>query len=140
MSLYLDGSIVGKLLLAEPETSRVVQFVQRETEVVISSLARLEGLIIIHSLVAGGKLTEANAHKRRVRLDKLMAFPKVRTVPCRATIFQIAEAQLSTVYCPTLDRLHLAVMQDLGLRRLLTNDDQQAAAAHVLGFEVLMPR
>jgi hypothetical protein len=52
-----------------------------------------------------------------------------------------AESQIhGGAYCRTLDRLHLGVMEALGLNRLLTNDDQQAAAARALGFEVLMPR
>ena len=35
--------------------------------------------------------------------------------------------------------LHLAAMDELGVRRLLTNDAKQAAAARVLGYEVLHP-
>jgi hypothetical protein len=31
-------------------------------------------------------------------------------------------------------------MQLFNLRRLLTNDDTQAKAAHELGFEVILPR
>jgi hypothetical protein len=42
--------------------------------------------------------------------------------------------------CPTLDRLHLAAMQSLELRHLLTNDDAQARAARALGFSVVVPR
>ena len=45
-----------------------------------------------------------------------------------------------SVHCRTLDRLHLAAMQALGVRRLLTNDDIQTRAATALGFEVLRPR
>jgi predicted nucleic acid-binding protein len=39
-----------------------------------------------------------------------------------------------------LDRLHLAAMQALDVRRLLTNDEIQARAAAALGFEILRPR
>lgn len=44
-----------------------------------------------------------------------------------------------SVHCRTLDRLHLATMEALGLRRLLTNDVLQARAARALGFEVRTP-
>jgi hypothetical protein len=44
------------------------------------------------------------------------------------------------VHCPTLDRLHLAVMRSLDVRRLLTNDAAQARAARALGFAVMVPR
>ena len=56
----------------------------------------------------------------------------------------VAEAQVrplaSSLHCRTLDRLHLAVMQIIGVQRLLTNDDRQAAVARALGFEVSVPR
>ena len=44
------------------------------------------------------------------------------------------------MHCRTLDRLHLAAMEALGLRRLLTNDEIQGRAAKARGFEVLLPR
>ena len=44
-----------------------------------------------------------------------------------------------TFHCRTVDRLHLAAMDELGLRRLLTNDKAQAAAAAALGFTVITP-
>ena len=59
-------------------------------------------------------------------------------------VVDVAEGQARTLprdaYCPTLDRLHLAVMKSLDLRRLLTNDDAQARAARALGFSVVVPR
>jgi hypothetical protein len=39
----------------------------------------------------------------------------------------------------TLDRLHLAAMEELGLHRLMTHDVPQAEAARVLGYAVLSP-
>jgi predicted nucleic acid-binding protein len=39
----------------------------------------------------------------------------------------------------TLDRLHLAAMEELEVRRLMTNDAAQAAAAKALGWEVIVP-
>ncbi len=42
-------------------------------------------------------------------------------------------------YCRSLDRLHLAAMEELRLRRLMTLDDSQAKAASALGFTVLRP-
>ena len=56
-----------------------------------------------------------------------LAEQMVRSLPKRA-------------YCATLDRLHLAAMQALGISRLLTNDAAQAKAARQLGFDVTLPR
>jgi hypothetical protein len=56
-------------------------------------------------------------------------------------VFQLAILQHVSAqwHCRTLDRLHLAAMKELGLRRLLTNDAKQAAAARALGYEVVSP-
>jgi predicted nucleic acid-binding protein len=43
------------------------------------------------------------------------------------------------VHCRTLDRLHLAAMEELSLRRLMTTDTAQAAGGKALGFEVVSP-
>jgi hypothetical protein len=43
------------------------------------------------------------------------------------------------LHCRTLDRLHLAIMASIGMRRLLTNNDAQARAARRLGFDVFLP-
>jgi len=139
MSLYVDGSILIKLLRDEEDTPRVNEIARAEDEVVISTLARLEALIVIDAWVAGG-LSARAARQRRAALESMRGHPPFRFVPCRIAIFEIAEAQLPSAYCPTLDRLHLAVMQDQGLRRIFTNDGQQAFAARALGFEVIMPR
>ncbi len=57
------------------------------------------------------------------------------------SVFQTAKRQINSasVYCRTLDRLHLAAMEDLRVRRLLTNDSIQAEAASELGFQVIFP-
>ncbi len=61
-----------------------------------------------------------------------------------AEITDLAQRQVHSLArdasCPTLDRLHLAAMQSLELRHLLTNDDAQARAARALGFSVVVPR
>jgi hypothetical protein len=43
------------------------------------------------------------------------------------------------VHCRTLDRLHLAAVEALGLRRLMTNDVAEVAWARGLGVEVVFP-
>jgi predicted nucleic acid-binding protein len=57
------------------------------------------------------------------------------------TVFQRAIEQhlAGKRHCRSLDRLHLAAMDQLGQRRLLTNDAKQAAAARALNYEVVVP-
>lgn len=144
MSPYLDASCLLKLLFPEPETSRVLQLVAAEEHVVVSTLARLEALGQIHARAVGGLLTRPAARSLRDRLDAVLRQAPYEVVRTPSEVVDLAEAQVRPLsrdaYCPTLDRLHLAVMKALDLHRLLTNDDSQARAARALGFSVVVPR
>jgi predicted nucleic acid-binding protein len=62
--------------------------------------------------------------------------------PLAGSLFQTAlrqDREARRVHCRTLDRLHLAAMEELGLRRLMTTDTAEAAGAKALGFEVVSP-
>jgi hypothetical protein len=57
-------------------------------------------------------------------------------------VFQTALRQhrnSRNVHCRTLDRLHLAAMEELEVTRLMTHDDRQAKAAREAGFAVVQP-
>ncbi len=144
MSLYLDTSCLLKLLFLEPETPRVLQLVAEEEEVVVSTLARLEAIVQIHARATGGLLTRPAGRTLVARLEALLSQAPYDVVRATADIVDRAGEQVRSLpkdaYCPTLDRLHLAVMHELQIGRVLTNDDAQARAARVLGFSVLMPR
>jgi len=141
MSLYIDTSCLLKLFLEEPESARVQELFSAEEQVIVSSLVRLEALQSLHALRLGGAITPLQ-HKRLVKHleDKLRLPPfALRAFPLLA--IENAEKQnRQAVYCKTLDSLHLGAMETFGLDRLLTNDDQQAAAARALGFTVQLPR
>lgn len=144
MSLYADTSCLLKLLFPEPETPRVVALVAAEEHVVVSSLARLEACVQIHARVAGGLLGRSAARMLLGRLDALLRHAPYDLVRAPPEIIDLAEGEATALrrqtYCPTLDRLHLATMKSLELRRLLTNDDAQGRAARAMGFAVVTPR
>jgi predicted nucleic acid-binding protein len=144
VSLYLDTSCLLKMLFPEPETSRVIQLVAGEEHVVVSSLARLETLVQVHARTVGGLLTRAAARSLIERLDELLRRDPYEVVRTPTEIVDLAEGQVRPLprraYCPTLDRLHLAVMRLLDLHRLLTNDGAQARAARAIGFSAVVPR
>ncbi len=142
MSLYIDTSCLLKLVFVEPESARVHHLIQAEPQVTVSTLAELEAEQILWAQLLGGGLSRRDHLRLGGFLKNLRgATPFVhKTVP--HDLAQIARRQIrdSNIYCRTPDRLHLAAMEALGIRRLLTNDDQQAAAARSLGFGVVLPR
>ena len=112
-----------------------------ETRVVVSALTELEAEVQLRAKWLGGAVTKARYDAYRTRLAsfrKLSPF-EFRELP--GAVFQAAVRQhvAAKWHCRTLDRLHLAAMSELGLRRLLTNDGKQASAARALGFDVVSP-
>src|SRR5262249_20782974 len=140
--IYLDTSCLLKLLLDEPESEAVRLAVASEPEVIISVLAELEAMA---QLRAGWRAGEYREQRYRAYLRQLSAFRDIdpfRFRPVAGSVFQTAMRQdrrAGRVHCRTIDRLHLAAIEDLGIRRLMTNDASEAAAAQVLGFEVVTP-
>jgi predicted nucleic acid-binding protein len=141
MSLYIDTSCLLKLFFVEPESERVRELVTREPQVIISTLARLEAAQCLLASRLAGDVSRTQLRRLSSRIAEMLQTPPFEVAEFPAAAVSVSERQSSRgVYCRTLDRLHLGAMEELGLRRLLTNDDQQAVAARALGFEVLMPR
>lgn len=140
--LYIDTSSLLKLFIREPETAAVRRLIEIEPAVVVSSLARLETVVQLKAAWKGGDLTRAQYTRAVGQAAVVLAGEpfEIRSLP--GTVFQIALRQHESfrdVHCRSLDRLHLAAMEELGIRRLMTNDAKQADAARAMGIEVLVP-
>ena len=142
MSLYLDTSCLWKLLVSEPGSAETRTIVEAEPRVVVSSLSELEVEVNLRALLLGGGLRQRRHDGFIAKLVELRDTPPLvhQTVSLDLVRLALEQARTSSGYCRTLDRLHLAAMEALGIQRLLTNDDQQAAAARALGFGVVLPR
>jgi predicted nucleic acid-binding protein len=144
VSLYVDTSCFLKLLFTEPETARVVELIAAESRLLVSTLTRIEALVQIRGREVGGTITRREGERVRQKMENLLADPPFESAEISGNVFQVAErearASRKTGHCRTLDRLHLAAMENIGARRLLTGDAQQAEAARALGFDVILPR
>lgn len=142
MSLYIDTSAFLKLLIVEPESAKTSKIIGGEHQVVVSSLTRLEAFIQVQRRMAAGMITADVAARLTEQIKALLQSAPFESRDCPADLIAVAENQIVAplIYCPTLDRLHLAAMEVFELRRLLTNDEAQAAAARALGFGVILPR
>jgi predicted nucleic acid-binding protein len=138
---YIDSSSLLKLLWEEPESEAVRAVVAEERTVVVSVLAELETLVQLRARWRAGSTTSTR-HRAYVRqLESLRHQEPFAFADLSGGVFRLALAQHagSREHCRTLDRLHLAAMQELGLRRLLTNDVKQARAGRAMGFQVVVP-
>lgn len=140
--VYLDSSSLLKLLWPEAESAAVRSRVSAEDAVVVSSLAELESEVQLKAAWRAGRYGEARWRRFREKLIQLRETEPFRFQRLGATVFETALRQhraRHAPHCRTLDRLHLAAMEDLDVRRLMTNDTGQARVARAMGFEVVIP-
>ena len=141
MSLYIDTSCLLKLFFPERDSSAVAELVGAEDQVVVSTLAHLELHVQVQGRVAGGTLSARAATTLMALVDRTLGQLPYEVAETPSNLFVIASRQITpmgrAVHCRTLDRLHLAAMEALSLRRLLTSDEIQARAALARGFEVV---
>jgi predicted nucleic acid-binding protein len=140
--IYLDTSCLLKLLLEEAEREAVRRAVATEAEVTVSALTELETTVQLRAAWLAGEYRERRYHAYVRQLSTFRETDPFRFRPIAGSVFRTAMRQdraARRIHCRTLDRLHLAAMEDLGLRRLMTHDTAQAVGAKVLGFEVVSP-
>jgi predicted nucleic acid-binding protein len=140
--IYLDSSSLLKLLWSEPESQAVRAGVAVEDVVIVSSLAELESEVQLKAAWLAGRYGAARWRSLSEKLAELRETEPFRFHRLGAPVFDVALRQHRAggkTHCRTLDRLHLAAMEELNVHRLMTNDANQAGAARALGLEVLTP-
>lgn len=141
--VYLDTSSLLKLIWLEEESEAVGDRVSREDSVLVSSLTELESSIQITAAHLRGDYSLARSRRLLKELDALLDSEPFERRALSGEVFKLGWLQHSrsgmTGFCRTLDRLHLAAMQELDQNRLITNDAQQAEAARALGFVTEIP-
>ena len=130
------------MLRPEPASKAVWSAISEEDAVVVSTLAELETLVQLTALWKGGGLTRNEWRQLEAQFSvlKYQAPYEFRRLP--AAVFQAALRQhrnSGVLHCRSLDRLHLAAMEELKVSRLMTHDEAQARAAVEAGFQVVRP-
>ena len=139
---YIDSSSLLKTLWEEPESQAVREAIAGEDQVVVSSLTELETEVQLRAKWLAGAITKRRYETYRAKLASFRDIAPFEFRDLPGSVFRRAiEQHVSEAkwHCRSLDRLHLAAMDELGLRRLLTNDNKQAATARVLGYDVVSP-
>jgi predicted nucleic acid-binding protein len=140
--IYADTSCLLKVLRPEPLSGSVWSAIHEAEAVIVSALAELETLVQLKASWTGGGLTRNQWRHAEARFGILRNQPPLefRTLP--GAVFQAALRQHRNsggLPCRSLDRLHLAAMEELKVARLMTHDEGQARAAIEAGLEVVRP-
>ncbi len=140
--IYADTSCLLKVLRPEALSEAVWSAMHAEDAVVVSALAELETLVQLKAAWTGGGLTRNQWRQAEARFGVLRNQPPFEFRSLPGTVFQVALRQhrnSGCQHCRSLDRLHLAAMEELKISRLMTHDEGQAKAAIEAGFDVLRP-
>ena len=140
--IYADTSCLLKILRPEPLSAPVWSAIQEESSVVISVLAELETLVQLKAAWTGGGITRNQWRQAEAKFGLLKNQPPFEFRPLASAVFQVALRQhrnSGDLHCRSLDRLHLAAMEELKISRLMTHDESQAGAAIEAGIEVVRP-
>ena len=140
-AIYIDSSSLLKLLWNEPESPAVREAVAREHAVVVAALTELEVSVQLGAKRLAGAIPKRRYDAYAAQLLSFRSMAPFEFLEVPGTVFRLAieQHQVTAVHCRSLDRLHLACMQELGVRRLMTNDAKQAAAAHAMKLQVVSP-
>lgn len=127
--LYLDSSALVKLIVAEPETPALLQFLTRWPYRVSSALARVEVLRAVKRTDAGPAI-----RRRATRVLARVALIRIDD-PVLAAAARIAPPGVRT-----LDAIHVATARSLdGLVGIVTYDTRLARAASGVRIKVWSP-
>jgi len=140
--IYLDTSCLLKLLREEPESPAVRDAVDAEDQVLVSSLAELETEVQLKAAAMGGEIRHNQWRQLQARLVAMRNFDPFHFRPLPSAVFSTALRQHrhpQAAHCRTLDRLHLAAMEELKLSRVMTLDNAQAKVALALHYKVVQP-
>ena len=140
--IYADTSCLLKVLRPEPLSEAVWSAINEEGSVIVAVLAELETLVQLKADWAGGLLTRNQWRQAEARFGVLKNQPPFEFRALPPALFQTALRQhrnFGAKYCRSLDRLHLAAMEELKVLRLMTHDEAQVKVAIEAGFRIIRP-
>jgi hypothetical protein len=129
--VYLDSSAIVKLVVREPESSALFDWLAERPERISSALARVE---VLRALRRAGPAGAASRRRAREVLDRIALLPVDRPI-------LDAAGELGPLDLRSLDAIHLATALSVGadLAGVVTYDERLAAAATSAHLDVWAP-
>jgi predicted nucleic acid-binding protein len=142
VTIYIDTSALLKLVVPEKESAAVDAALENIEKAIVSPLTELEALTQVQALRLSGQATRSELQKFIRGLEALRERAPFVYAPAPAGCFETALRQHRAhpqAHCRPSDRLHISIMEDMGLTIIMTHDRRQAIAAKQLGFEIITP-
>jgi predicted nucleic acid-binding protein len=126
---YLDSSALVKLVLSEPESNALRNYVRRKRTLVSSALARTE---VVRAVLSEGSHAIQRGKEVLESLELLRINDRILE----------AAGTMTPAELRSLDAIHIATAQTIGpeLAQFVTYDARMAAAARDHGLKVAQPQ
>jgi len=142
--MYLDTSIIVKLLVAEPDSEFFIRSLEGE-QLTTSELARTEVFSALLARERAGKLSVSERRLAWKEFESRVANEELKIEPLNSIVLRKATQCLEYCHPPvalrTLDAIHLATADPFlaDVTAFVTYDGELAAAAEELGLAVSAP-
>ena len=145
MRIYYDTGVLLKLYTEEPESAAVRAFVIEAGESIpFLGLHQSECAAALHLKAFRGECSLQKANQALGDIDEDLRSGVLEPMlpdweSLWAKTFELSQAHSSITGCRTLDTLHIAAAQHLGLRHFATSDRRQTSLASRVGLRVTDP-
>ncbi len=139
--MYLDSSILAKILVDEPDASQWYSRIESETKHQTSALSVVEVRSALRQKRLLGAISTATAQRfwqqfqRDIQNGQLALLPLTQAVLDEAV--RVLDSLPDSIPLRALDALHLASVRVFNLAPLATNDVRMSAAAQALGIPLV---
>jgi predicted nucleic acid-binding protein len=139
--IVCDTSAAAKLYVPERESAAIKRLFEKEDEVCLSELARIELMGVFHRRLREGRWSHSDflAATRQFTSDDLGGF--WTWLPIDQAVLQAAANTYVTlpvtIFLRSSDCLHLVTALRHNFTEIYTYDDHQAAAAETLGLKAV---
>ena len=136
---YLDACYLAKFYLAEPDSARVIAFVQSQPSVSCLSVGRAEVVSMFHRKFREKVVDEAGFQLLCDQFEADCAAGMWRWVPLDDAVLNASAKRLRAVPATTFfraaDALHLTCAVEEGFTAIHTSDRHMLAAAQAFGLQ-----
>jgi predicted nucleic acid-binding protein len=140
LSVYFDTGLLLKLYCYEPNSGQAVALIQSHgLPIVFTALQQTELRNALHRKKARGESAPAELRKalRDLQHDLdtgVLESPQLDWPEVWAKADRLAVGHVATTSCRTLDVLHVAVAQQLGVKTFASTDHRQLLLARKVGL------
>jgi len=142
--IYFDATFLVKLIIDEPGSGKVLEFVRERDEVIASSItSRVEVISALHRKHREGVITQGSMLKAHRQFFWEIEAGRISCIVLSRSIVERVEDTFQklppTIFLRAGDAIHLATAVEAGFKEIYSNDKHLLAAAPLFKLKGINP-